>query len=75
MKRNPWRLVLAAVAALVAPSAPLRAQAFSTIDYPGATETRVFGMNDLGDAVGRWVDAGGVTHGFLLHGGRFTAID
>jgi probable HAF family extracellular repeat protein len=37
--------------------------------------TQAFGINELGQIVGRFRDAGGASHGFLLDGGNFTAID
>ena len=65
---------LAFVLALAA--APLAAlDNVRTIDYPGATATRVFSINDAGDLVGMYVDAGQKTHGFLLKQGKFISID
>ena len=37
---------------------------FTTIDVPGSTSTGVFGINNSGQIVGRYVDSTGV-HGFL----------
>ena len=34
---------------------------FVSIDYPGATATRVFGINGRGDVVGSYVDSAGKT--------------
>jgi uncharacterized membrane protein len=45
------------------------------IDFPNSTLTFANGINARGDIVGRYDDAGGVTHGFLLHKGVFTTID
>ena len=39
---------------------------FETIDFPGATATRVFGINAKGTVTGSYVDSAGKTHGFLL---------
>ena len=36
-----------------------------TFDFPGATHTRAFGINDVGEIVGEYVDSSGRTHGFL----------
>src|SRR4051812_17084428 len=33
------------------------------------------GINDNGQIVGQYTDAAGVTHGYILSGGRFTAIN
>jgi len=36
-----------------------------TFDFPGAQHTRAFGINDVGEIVGEYVDSNGRTHGFL----------
>jgi len=41
----------------------------------GSTSTQALGINNLGDIVGDYVDAGGVMHGFLDANGMFTTID
>jgi hypothetical protein len=38
---------------------------FSTVMFPGSTETRVRGVNDAGVIVGRFTDTSGVIHGFM----------
>jgi hypothetical protein len=38
---------------------------FTTIEYPGATETYVNGINDFDQIVGEYVDSSSVTHGFI----------
>ncbi len=38
-----------------------------TFTPPGAVEVEVFGMNDLGQVVGEYADAGGNRHGFIAH--------
>jgi probable HAF family extracellular repeat protein len=48
---------------------------FRRIDYPGSLQTEAFGINDAGDVVGRYLDASGVNHGFLLSDGDFTTFD
>lgn len=48
--------------------------AFTSIDVPTARATTVFGINSTGDVVGSFVDATGVTRGFLLHRDTFTTI-
>lgn len=40
-------------------------QGVATFDFPGAVQTRAFGINDLGEIVGEYVDSGGRTHGFI----------
>ena len=47
---------------------------FTAIDFPGAAETEVLGINPKGDIVGVY-SIGDVLHGFLLSGGTFSTID
>jgi uncharacterized membrane protein len=54
--------------------------AFTTFAFPGAVLTTIFRINNRGQMVGTYVDAGGATpggftHGFLLEDGVFTTID
>jgi probable HAF family extracellular repeat protein len=48
---------------------------FTPIDFPEAIETIALDINDVGEIVGRYEDAAGKTHGFLLSAGNFTSID
>jgi uncharacterized membrane protein len=48
---------------------------FVKIDFPNATQTLANGINARGDIVGRYSDAEGVFHGFLLRKGVFSNID
>jgi len=50
---------------------------FITVDAPfaGSTFTRANDINAKGSIVGTWIDADGVTHGFLAEGAKFTSID
>ena len=48
---------------------------FTTIDVPGAVFTFAYGINSLGEIVGRYNDANFLEHGFLLSHGQFTTID
>ena len=50
-------------------------RALVTIDPPGSTDTRPFGINSRGEIVGLFITSGGNTHGFLLGGGEYTTID
>jgi probable HAF family extracellular repeat protein len=43
------------------------------IEYPGATNTRAFGVSSLGDIVG-WYGPAASSRGFLLRDGQFTQI-
>ena len=42
----------------------MTSEGITTIDVPGASATRAFGINARGDVIGTYV-AGGVTHSFL----------
>jgi hypothetical protein len=41
--------------------------AFTTIDPPGSQSTQLLGLNDNGQAVGAWIDAGGTMRGLLYN--------
>jgi parallel beta-helix repeat protein len=46
-----------------------------TIDFPGAVNTVVNGINDAGDIAGHYKDTGGIQHGFLFKEGKFTPVN
>lgn len=48
--------------------------AFSIISVPGSTFTDAMGINNVGQIVGRFRDAGFAEHGFLYSGGIFSPI-
>jgi uncharacterized membrane protein len=48
---------------------------FAAIDYPGERSTLALDINAGGQIVGRYIDAAGLHHGFLLSAGVFTPID
>lgn len=48
---------------------------FTTIQFPGALETRAFKINPRGQIVGGYLDANATSHLFLLSKGEFRAID
>ena len=48
---------------------------FTTIEVKGAQDTRVFGTNNAAVMVGAYVDSSGVSHGFMLKGGKVTKLD
>jgi len=50
-------------------------QTFTTIDFPGATDTNCRAINPQGDIVGNYIGADGRFHGFLLKQGIFSQID
>jgi len=78
MKKNQLLVVLAT--GLVA--APMAAQAheeqsvydFQQIDYPGQTQTQVFGINDSGDAVGIGADPDTLPFVYESMDGRLTDV-
>jgi hypothetical protein len=47
---------------------------FTTIDFPGASLTLAYGINDADQIVGQYVDESG-GHGFLYNNGSFVTID
>jgi probable HAF family extracellular repeat protein len=47
---------------------------FTTIDYPGATVTGFFGINERGDLIGGCTCIDGMGHGLLYTDGQFTII-
>jgi probable HAF family extracellular repeat protein len=48
---------------------------FTPVQYPGVPNTIVYGMNNLGDIVGRYRGTDDVRHGFMRRNGVFTTID
>ena len=48
---------------------------FTTIDVPGAVETKVSGINSNGDMVRWYIQADNAASGFLLKGGVFTYLN
>jgi hypothetical protein len=55
---------------------PCRAFAqFTPIDYPGASNTQATAINFSREIVGRYLNADGSQHGFMLINGKFTSID
>ena len=47
---------------------------YTSIDYPGATLTYVFGLNDAGYLSGTYRDGFGLLKGFLYFNGTYTAV-
>ena len=45
----------------------LKNKVFTCVDIPGATNTRILGVNDAGDVAGDYMTSDGHIHGFLLH--------
>jgi probable HAF family extracellular repeat protein len=68
---------LAVLSLLVGLTGPVQAQyGFTTIDVPGATYSLALGINNAGQIVGQYQDAGYFLHGFLLDvDGSYTTLD
>jgi hypothetical protein len=69
--------VLFALAAVVGSAPALAGYAFSSIDYPGSTDTQVFGVNNNGQVVGTGFDSNGdilATFVYDSKKGGYTAI-
>ena len=48
---------------------------FTTLDYPGSTDTRMFGVNAHNDAVGAYVDTAGNPHAVRYSHGTWTVVE
>jgi probable HAF family extracellular repeat protein len=48
---------------------------YTPIEPPGAVFSHALGINNQGQIVGQYQDAGGRFHGFLLSGGNYTTLD
>ena len=48
---------------------------FTPINFPLATSTTAFGINDTGEIAGYYTDAAGNTHGFVYAGAAFNTVD
>ena len=59
----------------LAPAAVAQLTNFQVIDYPGATGTALYGINDAGDITGTYFMADQKRRGFLLRQGEYTPID
>jgi probable HAF family extracellular repeat protein len=53
----------------------LQAGAFTPINFPLATSTTAFGINDTGAIAGYYTDTASNTHGFLYAGAPFSTVD
>jgi len=75
MKKGPT-VVIALILALGAlGNAYAVGYSYTSLDYPGASYTQAFGINDGGTIVGVYKDASGLNHGFSLSGGTYTPIN
>jgi probable HAF family extracellular repeat protein len=48
---------------------------FTPINFPLATDTSAFGINDAGEIAGYYSDAAGNSHGFIYADGAFSTVD
>jgi probable HAF family extracellular repeat protein len=53
----------------------LHAGVFTPINFPLATSTSAFGINDAGEIAGFYSDAAGNAHGFIYGDGAFSTVD
>ncbi len=53
----------------------IKTQQSTPINVPGATDSLATDINNLGDVAYQWLDSGGVSHGALLHGGKYYKFD
>lgn len=51
------------------------AYTYQTLDYPGASLTIFWGINDFGDLAGEYSVAGGASHAMVYRHGRFAPLD
>src|SRR6266496_3305862 len=65
--------VIGSIAATMA--VPAAAQMFTTIEYPGAMHTRLFGINPRGAIAGFYINTDGSFHGLLRSGEELTSFD
>ncbi|MGH9385532.1 MAG: protein kinase domain-containing protein [Vicinamibacterales bacterium] len=63
------------VATLAAAPLTFQSEKLTIIEFPGATRTDLFEINDHGVVVGSYVDSHGITHGFRMSDGSFTILD
>jgi hypothetical protein len=70
------KLTIFAIAALtVGVAAQQREPIYTSVDFPDAAATTITGINDEGQIVGFYRDAGGRTHGFVRRGQTFASVD
>lgn len=71
-----FRKVVLSCAVLLLAIAPLAVAqgTYTQIDYPGAAQTGVNGIDSAGDLVGTYPDASNTFHGLLLSNGTYTTI-
>ena len=75
MKRGPAALVALVLALVAFSNAYADSYLYTALDYPGATFTGAFGINDAGTIVGAYGYASGMEYGFTLSGGTYTSLN
>jgi probable HAF family extracellular repeat protein len=68
-------LIILALVLTFASAAHTTTYNFSPIDYPGASGTIAYGINDAGAIVGPYYDTAGYAYGFVYKGGDFTPFN
>jgi hypothetical protein len=53
----------------------LNGTTLTTLSFPGSTFTQALGLNNKGQVVGDYVDAGGFMQGFVFDGGNYLSVD
>jgi probable HAF family extracellular repeat protein len=48
---------------------------YTPINFPLATSTSAWGINDGGEIAGFYTDSAGLTHGFVYADGAFSTVD
>ncbi len=74
-KRVAFVSLVVVLAAGILASQTTPTQTFITVDYPGGTFSSARQINNHGVIGGRYIDAEGIYHGFVLQNGMFTKID
>jgi hypothetical protein len=67
------KAVLSLAVLLATASLALAQGTYRQIDYPGAADTQVTGIDTAGDLVG-FYNASGIDHGLLFNSGTYTTI-
>ena len=57
------------------PAGVSRTYSYETLDYPGASLTIFWGLDDLGELAGQYAVAGGVSHAMTYRHGKFQPLE
>jgi len=72
---NGWYTMFNNLSKVSASKCQIHSYAFTEINFPGASSTQAFGINNQGQIVGVYADAVRGQNGFLLSNGKFTTIN